>query len=440
MTRNPVESVTGGAVPTQLTTNLRGRLHELAALPPSIATPYLTVSVDWSVDGENPGATPVVEGKASQRRSGHGTEGGVTRRAGRIEIGNELKRLVEESGIRGEVRDSLEADVERVIAYLDNELDPSAKGVYIVANSAEGVFEPMALSLPAPTGAVIGPTPALSPLTRMVEEYPPYLVLLGDQAGANILVVSRHRPAGNLTMRGSKYPRHQKQGGSQRRFQERAQNRIDAFVKGAAEEAEALMEANGIDLAVIAGDEVFTSALSAGMGSKLQSSIITEIRLDIRASDQEIMDATMSIVEQTERDRELADVERLTGEIGQSDLGAGGVIAVLKALAAGQVSDLILNEDFQATGWADFTLDMYGSGDIPAEHPAGGDPVNLVPVDLDEQMIRLALRSGAEIEIVEVQMPVADGQVPNAGDAIPRTEAATMLDRFDGVGALLRYA
>ncbi|MGI9252150.1 MAG: Vms1/Ankzf1 family peptidyl-tRNA hydrolase [Thermomicrobiales bacterium] len=423
-----------------LTTNLRARLHELAALPPVLETPYLTVSVDWSVDGENPGATFQTEGKASQRKSGHGAEGGVTRRPGRIEVAHELKKIVDAAGIRGTVYDSLKADAEAILAFLDGELDPSAQGAFIVANSGAGVFEALSIGVPTPTGAVTGPTPALSPLARLVEDYPPYLVFVGDLACASLTVVTRHRPAGNLTMKGSKYPKHQKQGGSQRRYQERAQNRIDSFVKDAAIEAEQILTDFGIDIAIVGGDEVFVSALNAGIGPKLKAAIAAKLDIEMKATDKQIIDMTMPIVEQIERDRELADAKKLAGEIGESDKGAGDIIPVLKALVAGQVSDLIFNEDFQAVGWADFTLDLYGPGDVPAEHPIGGDVADLVAIDLDEEMVRLALRGGAEIEIIEVQPPVAGGQVPKAGDAIPRTEAAAILDGFGGVGALLRYA
>lgn len=434
MARHHIEHGSG------LTSNLRARLTELAALPPVLDTPYLTVCVDWSVDGENPGATVQTEGKASQRRTGHGGEGGVTRRAGRIEIAHELKKIVEAAGIRGDVRDSLAADSEAILSYLDNDLDGSTKGVFIVANTGAGVFEAVSFGVPAPTGAVTGPTPALSPLARIVEDYPPYLVFLGDQKDASLTVVTRHRPAGNLTMKGSKYPKHQKQGGSQRRFQERAQNRIDQFVKDAAAEAESLIAQYGIDMVIVAGDEVFVSALKAGIGQKLLDAIVAHVNLDIRATDQQILDATMPIIDQAERDRELADARKLASEIGEADKGAGDIIPVLKALVAGQASDLIFNEDFQAVGWADFSLDLYGPGEVPAEHPAGGDAASLVAIDLDEEMVRLALRGGAEIEIIETQPPVAQGHVPKAGDPLPRTEAAAILDQFGGVGALLRYA
>ena len=77
----------------------------------------------------------------------------------------------------------------------------------------------------------------------------------------------------------------------------------------------------------------------------------------------------MPVVDQVERDRELRDAQRAAGEIAQHDRGAGGPIDVLNALRNGQVDTLIMNEDFQETGWADYTMDMYGLGPVPAEHP-----------------------------------------------------------------------
>jgi hypothetical protein len=80
---------------------------------------------------------------------------------------------------------------------------------------------------------------------------------------------------------------------------------------------------------------------------------------------------------------------------------------------------------------------------VPSEHPVGGDPVDLTPVALEEEMIRLALQTGATVQIVHTAVPVRtaeDEEIPQAGSAQPRTEAAFALDHLGGVGALLRFA
>lgn len=77
-----------------------------------------------------------------------------------------------------------------------------------------------------------------------------------------------------------------------------------------------------------------------------------------------------------------------------------------------------------------------------AEHPATGDVANIVPIALADELIRLALQTGATVDIVRSTVPVetaADGAIPEAGTPPPRTGAATLLDDLGGVGATLRF-
>jgi hypothetical protein len=99
-----------------------------------------------------------------------------------------------------------------------------------------------------------------------------------------------------------------------------------------------------------------------------------------------------------------------------------------------------VNDDFAQTGWADFTLPLFGVGDVPREHPAGGDVANIVPVELADEVIDLALQTDAAVELVRTTMPIAAaGGVPPAGAAAPRYEAALALDALGGIGAILRF-
>jgi peptide subunit release factor 1 (eRF1) len=135
-------------------------------------------------------------------------------------------------------------------------------------------------------------------------------------------------------------------------------------------------------------------------------------------------------------------VRRLADAVGADNLGTWNAVRVIKALQAGQVATLVIVDDFAAPGWADYTMNVYGAGPVPETHPLGGDVADLVPVDLAQELIRLAVRTGAEIEIVKTSIDTADlpEEIPAGGNGLPRTEAARELDKLGGVGALLRFA
>jgi hypothetical protein len=441
---DPIEMVREYEHDTPYDLDLQGSLTELAALPPSTEAPYLSISLDWRPAGEAPGRSPAPEPLRSQRRSAsHRDAEGASRRPSRQEMDDALEPLLASFPAHTPAHESVSADIERIRAYLDEELDPAAQGVFIVACSAADVFQTLTLSIPVPTGVRSGPTPSLGTLVRLIDDHPTYAVLVADQRDATLTLIAQAAPLQGVTLEASGYPRKQMQGGwSQRRYQQRADERIEAFAKGIADEVQRALDDASVTVLIVAGDEVITSALDGAFHQTVKERIIDTIRLDVDAGDQEIIETTLPIVEKAERERELAVVQAVQNAVGAGGRGAAGPEATLTALQAGQVMNLVMNDDFATPGWADYTLPVYGVGEVPAEHPAGGDNASIVSVALEDELIRLALQTGATIDVVRTSIPVditADDAIPEAGSPPPRTEAAQLLDVLGGVGATLRF-
>lgn len=442
MATDPIQRVRARTHDVPLTFGVREALAALAALPPSLDVPYLTVSLDWSPEGANPGRVTPPEARRSEMRARRG-EVGASRRPSRREFERVMEQLLSDYGPRGEAHESLSRDARRIAAFLDEELDPAAQGVYIVACSAHDVFTPLALSVPLPTTVTAGATPALALLARIVDDYPAYAVLLADQHQATISKIRRAARGRSVRLESSDWPRKQQTGGlSQRRLQARAGERVAAFARGIAAETERTLDDAGIEMLVVAGDPVITSALAETFPRSVSERIVGTIALDIQTPEQAMIEATLPLVEQVERDNELAAAKSVANEVGADGRGAAGAGAVLRALQGGRVDTLVLVDDFAQDGWADYGRDVYGVGPVPERHPVGGEVSEIVPVALEEEIIRLALRTGAAIEIIHTDVPpeeTDDAGIPPAGRPRPRSEAASILDPFGGVGALLRF-
>lgn len=395
-------------------------MTELAGLPPMVVAPYVTASLDWRPLGEEPGRRPALE-----------------------QFERDAVAELERRGPRGTVVDSLARDIDRIRAFLADALDPAARGVWIVACDVAEVFVTVPLGLPLDTRLDIGPIPALAPLTRLVEDNVPYAVLVADQQNATLSVVIMASAEAAVDIAGSGYPRKQATGGwSQKRFQARADERVAAFARSIADEVRRTLLETGVTMLIVAGDEIITSALRAAFHPSVAERVIAEIRLDINASDDDVLAATLPIATQHERAQELRDTQTLLGRVRAEGAAAAGAQAVLRALASGQVAQLLLNDDFDAPAWADYTLPLFGIGAPPEEHPAGGDPAKIVPTSARDEMVRLALTTGASIQIVHSAEPVTAGAGPGgrqSGEQLPRSEAARILDELGGVGAVLRY-
>lgn len=437
MATDPTQRIRRFDHETEFTEEVETHLSRLAALPPSTDVPYVTVILDWRMEGTNPGRSP------NPQSSDDGEDTRARRRPAYRIFEEAMGAAIDAHRPRGEIFDSLSADAERITSFLESELDPAANGVVIVSCTANDVFDFVTLATPVTTGFRVGPTPSLTELERVAGDHPTYAVLLADQHDAYLSFITLAATAHSVVLESSGYPRKQQQGGwSQRRFQARADERVNAFARDIAEETRKALDEARVEMLILAGDEVITSALDDAFHQSVKDRIVGHLRLDIRTDEHDLISETQPVAEQAARDRETAIVERLQNAVGAGGQGATGAEDTLNALQAGQVGTLLMNDDFSGTGWADYTLPAFGTGAIPDRHPLGGDPGAIVPIALEDEFVRLALQSGASIEIIHSDVPVPDTDVRDLAETEggpPRTAASAALEEQGGVGALLRY-
>jgi hypothetical protein len=103
------------------------------------------------------------------------------------------------------------------------------------------------------------------------------------------------------------------------------------------------------------------------------------------------------------------------------------------------VRQIIMVDDFSAEGWTDYQSRVVGVGPVPPEHPTGGSTSSIVPISLAEELVRRAVLSVADIEIVQTEDENAAEPTLDRAGGIPRSEPARLLDELGGVAALLRY-
>jgi hypothetical protein len=442
---DPVERIRTMEHESPLALDLPAQIAALAALPPSLEAPYVTVCLDWRPLGDEPGRIPPPPPKRSQLRALQNQEG-ISHRPARLEIEQQFATLRERFKANGTALASIDADIERLNGYLDNELDPAAHGVVVVACHQQDIFFPIPLDVPVPTRVVAGSIPSLGQLVHAAEDYPPYAVLVADQRQAFLWMIERLTWDRAVELEASGYPRKQKQGGwSQRRYQARADERVEHVAKAVADETRHAFDESsiGLNYLVVAADEPIYSALQEEFHETVKSRIIGRVHLEMEAGIKEVVDVAEPVVQQAERQREMEAVQAVLDGAGAGDKGAAGAEATLLALETGEVMTLVMNEDFTQAGWADYSLPIVGAGEPPKEHPAGGDVANIVPIALEDELIRLALQTDSEIELVWTEMPVSGEELndfPNANEPRPRTEAAQALDQVSGVGAIFRFA
>lgn len=443
MATDPVRRVRSFEQDSSIAPDLSTVLSRLAAIAPRGNEPILTVSFDWSLEGSDPGRLPAPTPKRSQERAMR-HETGTPRRPGWQQMQRQLESLLAEYGPRGEELESLTADVARITAFVENELDASARGLFVVASERQSIFEPIALDVPVASSLVVESIPALRPLVHAAEDYPSYAVVNADQQEANIWLIERHTWRENIQVESDGYPRHQSSGGlNQQRYQRRADERVDAFARTVAEQLTRIFLESAVppEYLILSDDEPMSSAISSQLHPEVSARVLGTLTLPASARAPDIAEVAAPMVEAEERRQEREAVQQVQDGVGAQALGIAGAVDTLRSLAAGQVRTLVMNDDFTADGWADYTLPLFGIGPVPDVHPAGGDVANLVSTKLEDEAVRLALLNGGAVELVKSAEPMtSDEGVPRADAELPRGDAAKALDVLGGIGAILRYA
>ena len=103
----------------------------------------------------------------------------------------ELRARGESFPARSPERESYDNDQERILAYVADELQPSANGLAIFACSgSDGLFETVQLDTRLDGHSLhVADRPHVYPLARVAEQHPAFAVLIADTNAARLYVV-----------------------------------------------------------------------------------------------------------------------------------------------------------------------------------------------------------------------------------------------------------
>jgi peptide subunit release factor 1 (eRF1) len=161
---------------------------------------------------------------------------------------------------------SFERDVDRVLSYAADKIDPAAHGVAIFACwGTEQFFEGIQLTTPFGANHVSADNqPHLYGLAEVDERYPRYAAVLADTNTACIYVFGLGQVIGAEQVKGRKVHRVKVGGWSQARYQRRAGNAHHEHAKEVMEHLTRIVREDNISHIILAGDQVVIPLLQEG--------------------------------------------------------------------------------------------------------------------------------------------------------------------------------
>jgi peptide chain release factor subunit 1 len=261
-------------------------------------------------------------------------------------VRTELKARAETYPEHSPERASLDADIQRITGWLEREVRPQANGLAVFACQAADVFEAVQLGAPIERSeVVVGRGPHLYPLAAVADRYRRHAAVVLDTHSARIFLFALGEVVAETSVESESLPHTEAGGWSQARYQRHVGEFQRQHARDVAQALERLAREERVDRIVVAANGVALPLLRAELPKELGARVVEVGELDVHSTRDQILKRSFEAArgqdarDDVERARRMLDAYRAGG------LGVVGVDATLRALANGQVHELLIGTD-----------------------------------------------------------------------------------------------
>ncbi|HYR91175.1 MAG TPA: hypothetical protein VE422_44375 [Terriglobia bacterium] len=280
------------------------------------------------------------------------------------------------------------ADANRVEQFV-SVYEPKAKGLTMFCDSSEGLFWTREINVLIENNTRWSDAPHFLPLLQLMDEHERYGVTLGDKTHARVFTVFM----GEIEAHG------------------------EVHAQRVAEQLEHVVDRQVWDRLLLAGHVEATGELYHLLSKRVRRRVAARLNMPIEAGEHEVLEETLRVESDVERQAELDLVEELIADKGDQHITLG-LERTLRALAEVTIWRLVYSSGFKISGGRCPNCAMlFPRTDGPCDYCSTA----IKPVeDFVEQMVKQVLDGDGQIE--EVAGP-----------------AAAALQKVGGIGAVLRF-
>lgn len=345
----------------------------------------------------------------------------INSEAGRVGYRDVIDRRIREirKALPPNQRLDFEEALGRIEAFLAAEVEPGSKGVACFSRAGESpLFQTFQFGMPLPSRMSVDSIPHLYELIVIRDTYHRYVVLISTGNQARIVEVS----VGNVTKElWTERPDLRKRVGrewTKEHYQNHRRDRTQKFVKEKIEILDRLFAKRAHTHLVLVGDPRVVARVRENLPRRLLDRLVDVVPLSGNASTADAVSATLSSFAEFEQTESLETAGLFLDELRTGGLAVAGSEATIEALARDQVDILIMSESYAApAGWKCRSCEAVGVNAAPKGCPRCGER-SIIELDIREEMIRSAERSGSTVEIIR---------------------NSDVLLEVGGVGCMLRY-
>ena len=294
-------------------------------------------------------------------------------------------------------RQSFDRDAKRITSWLETKLRPSSNGAAVFACSGVGdFFEALQFDAPFCLNRLhVYHQPHLYALAHLYDRHRSYAAVIADTNAARIFVFGLGRTLGvesitNVKVRSRSWI----EGWWLRRAQFKVENYQLRHAKEVVEQLDIVVRDEGIEHIILAGDDLILPILREQLPPRLASRVIEEMKLDITASDREVLQATIQAIRAEDVRTDAESVRAIIDEYRAGGLAAIGAHDVLAALSNGQVDTLFISATIEQIHPEAENL-----------HPAIAPSIARLPegtgVKISDELVTRAYQTGARVRFIE---------------------------------------
>ena len=297
---------------------------------------------------------------------------------------------------------------ERIDQWLERDFVESNRGVVIYAELGGDGFEALQFPVPVQNRLVVAERPLIGPLAQVLTSYHHYGVILLDREHVRLLSVYLGTLLEELEFRGDPLPAPgdiQAGGYSQMRFQRRKLEEMRHFFKDFADEVVRFDRTYQPEDLVLLGTEENLARFREILPDSLLQKVVYTGPMPVDQPAPEVL-ARLEPHLRADHERHSGEVLAQVRDRARNDyLATAGVQGTLTALQEGKVDTLVLARDGEAEGARCGQCGFVFARDV-TRCPYDGSE-ELEPVDVMEEMVRLAEQQGADIQFADANA-VAD--------------------------------
>jgi peptide chain release factor subunit 1 len=334
-------------------------------------------------------------------------------------------RLILKSMLKGAANDASAKDLAEVEKYFDFQYDWQGKGVVIFSCLEKDFWRAYPLAVPVENHIFVADSPYIKPLASVLDEYGRYSVILVDREGARLFLFHQGELEETDSTLGEEVKRIKHGGGSaagrlggltartSRHEEEIAQRNL----REATELAAKFCGGGRCNRIVLGGTEETLTQFQGMLPKGLQEQVVGTISLDMAASETEVLEHSLEVVQEVNRRQGEELVEQLiTAATSKGGHGALGLDDTLAAVQEGRAHILVVAEGYVAAGYGCQNCDYVATRELKECPFCGGDMAQIE--DAVNTIVRKAIELGMEVEVVK------------------ESEA---LEEAGSIGAILRY-